>query len=779
MNFNQFKDNPFIIKISFNKVLEALEEIAASDVDYRSNYAKALIEKSAPFPELRDGMTDMKQIEENEVLINHLLADLFPTALTHNEIKAVTVPFLNITFNYTERFKKIMNEAGSDFDFYIRDFDQHQFYIMSCSLILNAYYHQHFDFSKPLFYDIPDAQGIMKHYRILYNADFLEIIPTEKAVQLTQEDIDLLIDNFDNVELWKEKFPKESWILKGFGIVLLFDATAENAVSNLKSDLLKVNGDENDFNESIQRIFRSIFKIPDLRIGFTSFIQEEIKFNHMPNKKKQVNSFILSENLEMECQSALNSAVFKTLIDDKKRIAISDVKKFSEAEGNDKFGCHLLSQGIQSCILAPVVKDDKILGIIELVSSMPRELNSLNANKLDTVMPFIIDTIERYELDFQNKIEVIIQHEYTTIHPSVYWKFQKEARKYILEENLNPDYIFKEIVFKDVYPLYGQIDIKESSDTRNRAAQTDIKNQLNSLIKIVEALHAEFKLDILEQRKFEMEGFFKEMFSSLKADTEQQIQRYIETEIHPLLNKNSTNDSVKELIENYFGEIDEITGAFYQERKKFDKTLTTINKKMSLLLDSKQKEAQAIFPHYFERFNTDGVEHNLYIGNSIAPQANFDLNYLYNMRLWQLQVLAEMEREHYALKSSLPYQLEVTSLILVFSSPITIRFRMDEKRFDVDGSYNARYEVVKKRIDKALEKGSAKRITEKGKITIVYSHNHEKNEYKKYIEYLQFQKVLEPTVEFLEVEDLQGVSGLKAIRVKVILNEDSKKAALN
>jgi hypothetical protein len=143
------------------------------------------------------------------------------------------------------------------------------------------------------------------------------------------------------------------------------------------------------------------------------------------------------------------------------------------------------------------------------------------------------------------------------------------------------------------------------------------------------------------------------------------------------------------------------------------------------------------------------------------------------MRLWQLQVLAEMEREHYALRTSLSYPLEVASLILVFSSPITIRFRMDEKRFDVDGSYNARYEVVKKRIDKALEKGTTKRITEKGKITIVYSHSQEEKEYKKYIEYLQFQKVLEPSVEFLEVEDLQGVSGLKAIRVKVVLQPTS------
>lgn len=765
MNFSEFPKNPFQIKISFHKVLEALEEIAASDVDYRSNYAKALLDKTAPFPELRDGITSIRQIDDNAVLINHLLADLFPTALTNNEIKAVTIPFVNITFNYTERFKKILKEAGTDFDMNIRDFDENQFYIMCCCLIINMQYKQNFDFSKPLFYDIPDAQGIMKHYRILYNADFLEILPTENSIQLTQEDIDLLMDSFDNIEIWKEKFPVDSWILKGFGIVVLFDATTENAVSNLKSTLLRLTGENEDFSEILKGILKSIFKIDDLRIGYTSFAQDEIKFSTM-EKEKKVDSFLLCGNDEMKCQKALSSNIFKSLIEEKNYVAISNVSKFATSEENTFFGNHLLSQNVMSCVFAPVVKDGNLLGVIELVSSKIGELNSLNAHKLDIVMPFIVDTIDRYNSDVQNKIEAVIQKEYTTIHPSVYWKFQKEARKYIVNEHSNPEYAFKEIVFKDVYPLYGQIDIKESSDTRNRAAQDDIKNQLSSLISIIEALHERTKLPILEQRKFELVSFLNDLFINLKADTEQQIQRYIETDIHPIL-KNEDQD---EKILEYFNMIDENTGTFYQERKKFDATLTAINKKLSVVLDNKQKEAQEIFPHYFERFNTDGVEHNLYIGNSIAPNANFNLNYLYNMRLWQLQVLAEMEKEHYALKDTLPFHLEVTSLILVFSSPITIRFRMDEKRFDVDGSYNARYEVVKKRIDKALEKNTQKRITEKGKITIVYSHSDEEKEYTKYIEYLQFQKVLEPMVEFLEVEDLQGVSGLKAIRVKVLLN---------
>jgi hypothetical protein len=92
---------------------------------------------------------------------------------------------------------------------------------------------------------------------------------------------------------------------------------------------------------------------------------------------------------------------------------------------------------------------------------------------------------------------------------------------------------------------------------------------------------------------------------------------------------------------------------------------------------------------------------------------------------------------------------------------------MDEKRFDVDGSYNARYEVVKKRIDKAFIKGTKERITEKEKITIVYSHDIEEKEYLNYIKYLQFKAILEPSIEQFEIEDLQGVSGLKGIRVKV------------
>ncbi len=48
----------------------------------------------------------------------------------------------------------------------------------------------------------------------------------------------------------------------------------------------------------------------------------------------------------------------------------------------------------------------------------------------------------------------------------------------------------------------------------------------------------------------------------------------------------------------------------------------------------------------------------------------------------------------------MPLPLETTNLILVQHTPLSIRFRFDEKRFDVDGAYDIRYAIVKKRIDK-------------------------------------------------------------------------------
>lgn len=765
--------SPFKILISFHKLIEGLEQIAASDSDYRSNYAKVLLHQIKDKPEFSNGIDSLDIIENNQELIHNLLADLFPTALTHNEIKAAAIPFNDFTFNYSERFKRILNDVGMSFDMSIRDMDEQHFYIMNCMLILNYYFNQNVDFGKPLFYDIPDKNGIIKHYKILYNADFLEIVPTENTRFLTQTEIEELIDNYDNIDLWKKAFPENSWLLKGFAIISLVDVTVESAVSNLKSNLLKTDVEKSKLNDSFESIFRSVFKIPDLKIGFTFYDEEEDLFMKPPFSNENLKSFILLNEKEADCKNALCGCSYQTLIENSKPFIIPSVSAFSLDQKKNHFANHLLSQGVQSFLLAPVIKDKKLQGLIELASPTTRALNSVNANKLELVLPYISDTIEKANDDMMNQLEAIIQKEYTAIHPSVYWKFKKEAKNYFYSHISITDYTFKEIVFKDVYPLYGQIDIKGSSENRNNAIVNDLKDQINQIIAIMETLNLDKKMGVIEQKKFELQSFLLELDQPFQNNLEQNIHHYIETEIHSFLKNKTLNQKTENLINDYFNKLDPKTGMFYQTRKDFDDTITSINKRLSTILDDKQQQAQEIFPHYYERFKTDGVEHNLYIGASIEPNQVYDSMFLHNLRLWQLETLCEMELEHHKLKTTLPYTLDVTSLILAFSSPISIRFRMDEKRFDVDGSYNARYEVVKKRIDKAFVKNSTERITLKEKITIVYSNSSEEKEYTKYIKYLQHKGLLEDKIEKLEVEDLQAVSGLKALRVKVKHNDNT------
>jgi hypothetical protein len=224
---------------------------------------------------------------------------------------------------------------------------------------------------------------------------------------------------------------------------------------------------------------------------------------------------------------------------------------------------------------------------------------------------------------------------------------------------------------------------------------------------------------------------------------------------------------VCEKIAAYRTALDPNLGVLYRRRKDFEESVTLINETISAYLDEEEGKAQAMFPHYFEKHKTDGVDYGIYIGASLVENGKFDLLYLRNLRLWQLMVMCGVARKADRLKESLRVPLETAHLILVQSTPLSIRFRPDEKQFDVDGTYNIRYEIIKKRIDKAMIKGTAERLTQPGRIAIIYSQAREAGEYREYIDYLRASGYLTDDVEDVELEDLQGIQGLKALRVTV------------
>jgi hypothetical protein len=213
--------------------------------------------------------------------------------------------------------------------------------------------------------------------------------------------------------------------------------------------------------------------------------------------------------------------------------------------------------------------------------------------------------------------------------------------------------------------------------------------------------------------------------------------------------------------------VDPVRGKMYGHRRRFDESIDMLNSVISGYLETEQAKIDKVYPHYFEKFRTDGVEFNMYIGESLTPNRSFDYIYLKNIRFWQLITMAEITRQTYQLESKLPLSLQTTQLILVFGNPICIGFRRDERRFDVDGAESIRFEILKKRIDKVKVRETGERLTQPGTIAIVYTNAKEAAEYEEYLHFLYQKDLITGKKEMLDLEEVQGISGLKAIRVTV------------
>nr|WP_317632172.1 GAF domain-containing protein [uncultured Flavobacterium sp.] len=769
MNKKEEKESPFQILISFKTLIDKLQEIANTDtVHYRVEYANSLLKEVNKVPELYDGFTDLDVFHKHKSLISNLVSELFPTALTHNEIKAISFPFQDVVYNYTERFKKILKEAGHDFKISAYEMDSQTYYIMCCNLILHRFYGENLEIVKSLKYEIPDAYGIKNYYKINFNIDFIEVIPTEKSVEITPEVIKLLKNNIDDIALWKQYFPLESWLIKGFGIINLIDITMDHAVSKLKSALINTSFYSLHHVGELSDLYQSIFKIPDIQMGFVSFDQFE-NVVKLPEVLGIKSFSVKNENNLSRC--LIPKRILNEMAKNKTHLVYNiDILEASEDPAILELAKHYKSNNIGSLILAPVIRNDKVANVSEFVSADPDAFNMLNARKIENFMPFIIQTAERMVQYSQSQLEAIIQNEFTSIHKSVYWKFLEEAKKY--QDGLfeNKQYNFKDIKFKNVFPIYGVSDIKSSTKMRIFASHIDIKAQLNEILQILDLDENIHNTLIIEQRKIEIHHYLNEIKETLFYNVEYEITEFIKEKIHTFFRANIFDNSFGFAIVKYFQKIDPETEMYYVERKKYDRSINLVNNKLASILDFRQIEAQEIFSHYYERFVSDGIDFNMYIGSSISPDRLFDKVYTQNLRLWQLQVMCEMVRNVEQL-TELEYDIHLTSLILVYSNSINIKFRMEEKKFDIDGAMNAVYEAVKKRLEKAYIKGTTHRIVDKNKLTIVYNNPADELEYKKYLSFLQSKNIIGKTIEIFEVEEMQSITGYKAIRVDILNTE--------
>ncbi|MCA9738227.1 MAG: GAF domain-containing protein, partial [Gemmatimonadetes bacterium] len=430
-----------------------------------------------------------------------------------------------------------------------------------------------------------------------------------------------------------------------------------------------------------------------------------------------------------------------------------------------RYEAGLLERGIRSLALLPLFVDDRMVGLLELGSPQAGAVDAYRALQLKSVLPAFAIALQRALDEREDRLQAIIKRRYTAIHPAVEWRFRSAALK-LLDAGSEEDPELDAIVFPDVYPLYGLTDIRNSSDARQVCARTDLTTQIRLARAVVDGAGRDRPLPVLRELAHRLDRLEERVGEGTLVEDEDEVVRFLGAEVEPLMDRlSAANGALASSVAAYREALDPQLGIVYGARREFEASVARFNEAICAVIDREQLSAQEAFPHYFERFKTDGVDYNVYVGDSLSPDGGFTRLYLQNLRLWQLQLACRIEWELQRLRPQLPMDLPATHLILAQDQPLTIRFRVDEKRFDVDGAYNT-HELVKKRIDKVRTR-SGERLTQPGTVAIVYSHAHEGQLYRRHLEYLTADGFFQGDVEQLALEDVQGVPGLKGMRVAI------------
>jgi hypothetical protein len=764
---------PFQLQFSFKKIFAYWEDLAAGGDTPIAAHAREVLAKVNRVPKLREPFDDAMWLEAHVDEVKLLLSPLFPPLTSTNEIKAVYMLYQPFLFNATKRFDNILEAAEGDLQ--PRAYDRHFRYIHGCVFILNSMYKANINYARHVYLEIPNKKsGLVKRYRALLNADFCELRVAKHFAGITEQDIREMVDNFGDITLWKKKIPPGSFLVEGFAIAQLFDVTKEEAVSDLKLDLLKRDALlMPDIVERIRVNLCAMLDIPNLKLGFAAYNNEREMLTSLGYGVW--NSIILSDKKRTRADEAFCEFSHRCVIG--KRLPYVAQEVPHDAATTNPLLQKLIKHNLKSYAAVPLMYNDELVGILELGSDAPRALNPLVVNRLDEVVSLFTTALKRSKDEFETQLEAVIQQNCTAIHPSVSWRFFEAAEKFVESQRFFQQSTMEDIVFSQVYPLYGQQDIQGSSTERNLSIQADLIEQLTLANSVLECAVERYTLPIYRELQFRIGQYTRKLHEGISAGDETVVLEFLRSEIYPVFNFLQTQGAdMHEPLRAYHGQLDDALGMVYKRRKQYEESVKLINETISEHIEKAQRAAQVMFPHYFEKYKTDGVEHNIYIGESLVNNKPFNMLHLQNLRLWQLLMMCEVENLVQQLKPQLQTKLEICSLVLVQGNPLSIRFRMDEKKFDVDGAYNVRYEIVKKRIDKAVIKGTAERLTQPGKLAIVYSQDKEAKEYVHYLEYLQSINYIGSNIEWLELEDLQGITGLKGIRCEIVYSAAQRDA---
>ncbi|WP_131537312.1 GAF domain-containing protein [Pedobacter nototheniae] len=759
--------------LSFGPLVAYLKGRLVTEKSVKSEFYRFLLEKIEKEDALM-GNIDAQQLSKYKDTLELIFTILTPLMANENDMFwALSTPVPDEIFFSTNAFYNFFkdhdpkNKVKKDDE----PVEKKQLKFIY-NLILDRFYNFNSVLKNEIIYaHVNTDTGLTQYYNIHTDVQFVDIFYKGDLPELNFEELSQSFQEGNELEYLIKKLPLKNVSFEGFTVISITDVTLQHAIDGIRDALVNHNYQKEAYTHVIHAL-KTLGGNGQLEFGLMPFltVNDKLVFNNKDFSQSMLINSAKAANLEEE--------VFYSLVDQYKEnprsIFVTSIN--DDQIKKDPFLRVLKEAGVNSWSILPVYYNTQLAGVLEIYSKKEIVVDDKLLSRLRPAIPLIGQLFQYSIEEFNSKMDEVLMDKFTALQPSVQWKFNEAVWQFLQQkESYHKLKEIETVTFKHMYPLFGAIDIRNSTIERNKALKDDMDVQLGSLIRTLKELRKFVYLELTDKLLFNCKDWIKRISNFASSNEEMLLNEFLESEVYPFLSIMKTNyPNTVETVDRYFEDISAEAGAAFENRRKLENSMQLINTEVSQYLERAQQNLQTSYPCYFAKFRTDGVEYDIYIGQAIAPDKPFDLLYLKNIRLWQLTSMVEIARLSNSLIGEMPKPLHTTQLIFIHSNAIDISFRNDERRFDVEGAYNIRYEVVKKRIDKVLIKGTTERLTQPHKIAMVYFNAEEAKEYTEYIKYMQDQGFLSDDLEQLDLDELQGVSGLKALRVGVKYLEEKK-----
>jgi hypothetical protein len=613
--------------------------------------------------------------------------------------------------------------------------------------------------------------GLERYYEEIPDYRFVGLTPVGSPRSLSEPEREQILDNLTDLPLLSRVIDLSRFEFRGFVIIRVQDITEKAIMSALERNLVD---DHSIFSspgiQQIESRLQSLFRRPDLGVSISSLKGDQVMVTKNDHHSKVNCLFSNSHHFRLK---DLEGSVWMTAA---KRDGVFRVADLSRKEDRIAAESQAVSGGIRSMLLSPLQYQGERIGLLEVFSPRPHDFGPFEALLMEQLTPLFAVALKRGQDELSKQVQTVIKQQCTAVHPSVEWRFEAAALAHLEARHQGkPSQRMEDIVFRDVVPFYGQADIRGSSRARNQGIQQDLTRQLTLAREILSSAAEERPWPLLREYLFRIDTLLDTLSTGVTSSDENSVYVLLNQEVAQTFEslRDVSADTAKK-IDQYLNEVDPVSGTIRHERKAYEDSVAALNSALSSVLEKEDAGIQETFPHYFEKRRTDGVDYMMYLGAAMTASGTLSGFHIKDMTLWQIMTACRMAREAEKVKPALRVPLDVCHLILVNHTPLSIRFRYDEKRFDVDGAYDVRHEIIKSRLDKALVRETGERLTQPGCIALVYANPAEEKEIVQHIRFLTDLGWLESDPERLDLEDLPDVTGLKAFRVGVNLSASAR-----